>query len=815
MKLHSLNTALLALLVIGLVVPTGAVLEGGVDFPWEENEVGIKPADGPNGDYASFVDGELQVDISDPGINSKAHTEIKNVFLITNNGSQPREVWVTHDASDQITFKIDGESIQGKENKLSLPAGGHRLVSLTINTSGVGSSTILMDNFTLHTTNLPPTVNSVSVTNPSGQDVEVVVETDQQLGTNDGDLHVELTRDGETVTTLTRADFTESGTGPYTYTATFDGDSDGTYDATVTAAKDPAGNDGADSESGSVEISTVGAKAQTTTPTPTSTPTPTETPTPTPSPTPTETATPTPTETPTATPTPTPTETPEDEEEAVEVEVDDDETDTETDDDTQDDTEEDQGIQIRDVSVNDLQDQERNQNVQNQPKAVAEAAVKTKTKKQVSTEKDRQKQKQVDKRVQAAGADALTEVNQDVTLDGSQSIAGSMEAIDREQKIVRAVDVTVPENQRDKPGTLRMEVSKRKLGSTNPTDARMGHMTEEGWQLLETRIVEERANSYVFEARTRSFSPFAMFADNEVEYTWHVNNETYEGQAIDTEFDTPGIYNATLTITNSFGQSDSATSRILVNDPPNVSISEPQNLTAGEPVTLEANVSNEVGNATVTWSFPDGTRKRGTEVTHTFAGGDQTVRVVVEDEYGATGEAEATFAVPSTSGAPTVDEIARGLPFNIRAAGVVLLSILLVLLARRLITGFSLPDVRGLLAAFRRRRGPRIVTLENPGVDVGNRQFTIGELRVEDPDGDLESIEIAVEDETGNQVAHKTIDLRSESDYRATNEIIPPMSRVYVREDGEYTVRVTAQDARDLTDDLDRTGVRVPGATPA
>ncbi len=244
-------------------------------------------------------------------------------------------------------------------------------------------------------------------------------------------------------------------------------------------------------------------------------------------------------------------------------------------------------------------------------------------------------------------------------------------------------------------------------------------------------------------------------------------------------------------------------------------IEVPGNFTAGQPITLRVNVTNEIGNATATWSFPDGTRQVGTEVSHTFDSGDQTVRVVVEDEFGDTTEGEATFAVnPAAGDEPIIDRIAREVPFSVRAAGAVLLSIVFVLLARRLVTGWSFGGLRGVLAAYRRDRGPRIVICDDPAVDIRNRQFVIGELRVEDDDGDLETIGIEVEDHRERPVAHKTIDLSGEAEYHVNDVIIPAISRVYVREDGDYTLRIRAEDARHLTDDEEWLGLRVTGPTP-
>lgn len=71
MHLPSLKSVLFALLLCGLVVPTGAVVtDGARDDVFEQNGLVLKPADGPNGEYASIGDdGNITIDITDPGVN--------------------------------------------------------------------------------------------------------------------------------------------------------------------------------------------------------------------------------------------------------------------------------------------------------------------------------------------------------------------------------------------------------------------------------------------------------------------------------------------------------------------------------------------------------------------------------------------------------------------------------------------------------------------------------------------------------------------------------------------------------------------------
>ncbi|WP_136689387.1 GLUG motif-containing protein [Halorhabdus amylolytica] len=98
----------------------------------------------------------------------------------------------------------------------------------------------------------PPSISTFSVTNPSGQDVQVSFDADEQLST------IEVALTGTESATLTTSDFTETdnGEGTYTYEATYAGSSDGNYAATLETAEDTVGNDGASGQSDTVEVDT-------------------------------------------------------------------------------------------------------------------------------------------------------------------------------------------------------------------------------------------------------------------------------------------------------------------------------------------------------------------------------------------------------------------------------------------------------------------------------------------------------------------------------------------------------------------------------
>lgn len=101
---------------------------------------------------------------------------------------------------------------------------------------------------------------SIGAANPDSQDVEVtVITTGFQLGSATADLDVGIS-DAETAS-LDRDDFTESGTGPWTYVGTYVGASDGTYVVTLNTAQDSGGTDYANGETDSVVVDTSGQVA--------------------------------------------------------------------------------------------------------------------------------------------------------------------------------------------------------------------------------------------------------------------------------------------------------------------------------------------------------------------------------------------------------------------------------------------------------------------------------------------------------------------------------------------------------------------------
>jgi hypothetical protein len=104
----------------------------------------IQPAPGPNGAYASQRGGKLQISVGGAlggnggGVNQNAVTIVRDIFTITNHGSQSVGVWLTDEAK-AVTFKggLKGTSereLEGKNQAVALDPGETLFVGLTVDT---------------------------------------------------------------------------------------------------------------------------------------------------------------------------------------------------------------------------------------------------------------------------------------------------------------------------------------------------------------------------------------------------------------------------------------------------------------------------------------------------------------------------------------------------------------------------------------------------------------------------------------------------------------------------------------------------------
>lgn len=116
----------------------------------------IKPASGQNGEYATLTGGKLHVTVGSAldgnggGVNKNAITSVRNIFTITNQGTQPLGVWVS-DTSKAVSFKggTKWKELEGRKNAVSLNPGETLYVGLTVDTRGKTKGD-LISSMTIH-----------------------------------------------------------------------------------------------------------------------------------------------------------------------------------------------------------------------------------------------------------------------------------------------------------------------------------------------------------------------------------------------------------------------------------------------------------------------------------------------------------------------------------------------------------------------------------------------------------------------------------------------------------------------------------------
>lgn len=95
-----------------------------------------------------------------------------------------------------------------------------------------------------------PSISSFAVSNPSGTDVQVKLQSSEQLDS------LQVTVNGPEAAVLDESDFqaTEAENGGYEYNATYETSSAGTYNVALEVAEDASGNDGVDGQTAQVTV---------------------------------------------------------------------------------------------------------------------------------------------------------------------------------------------------------------------------------------------------------------------------------------------------------------------------------------------------------------------------------------------------------------------------------------------------------------------------------------------------------------------------------------------------------------------------------
>jgi hypothetical protein len=157
-------------------------------------------------------------------------------------------------STGDFTETDNGDGTYTYEATYSGSTEGDYTATLETAEDATGNDGANSESDTVTTDTTAPSISSFGASNPSGQDVTVSFDSDEQLST------ISVSISGAETATLSTSEFIETNNaGTYTYEATYRGSTAGTYDATLDSAKDSTGNDGATGQSDSVTLDTAEA----------------------------------------------------------------------------------------------------------------------------------------------------------------------------------------------------------------------------------------------------------------------------------------------------------------------------------------------------------------------------------------------------------------------------------------------------------------------------------------------------------------------------------------------------------------------------
>jgi PGF-pre-PGF domain-containing protein len=280
--------------------------------------------------------------------------------------------------------------------------------------------------------------------------------------------------------------------------------------------------------------------------------------------------------------------------------------------------------------------------------------------------------------IEELNADAVIQTGETISLSGSRSLVDTSYTVDADRRLVSLFDIPANKNEENESATIRVPVDADEFNGTDPSEATLARRTDDDWQSLPTTVNQSAdegvSGQVVLQTRTPGFSVFGVFARAETTYTWETDGETTENRTAKFTFDEPGLHRVNLTITDAFGRSNTTTYRVLANDPPSVDI-DPGEFPANETVRLQADVTNVIGEETITWRFADNTTTTGQAVERVFERGE-VVNVTVEDQFGATGTAESVAGLRGAN--PILNVFQWQLGFEGRIAVVAVLAVLII-----------------------------------------------------------------------------------------------------------------------------------------
>jgi PKD repeat protein len=143
-------------------------------------------------------------------------------------------------------------------------------------------------------------------------------------------------------------------------------------------------------------------------------------------------------------------------------------------------------------------------------------------------------------------------------------------------------------------------------------------------------------------------------------YAWSFGDGSTGSGATPTHtYATAQTYSATLSVTDTYGLTGSATATVTIGNPiqpPTANAGGPYTGTAGTAITFNGSGSTDPQGQTLTyaWDFGDGTTGTGVRPTHTYAAaGTYTVRLTVTNTSNLTGSATATATIAAAPKPPT------------------------------------------------------------------------------------------------------------------------------------------------------------------
>jgi len=208
-------------------------------------------------------------DITGTDVADSTTVYVKITDGTTTGGTKSVTVSNDNGNSFSITVSDDGNTLDGTASDgdywgaFSVTSGSSNTDSAT-NTLGVdegNQATVTGDldgnsdsgSASVTTDYTSPSISSVNLGELSG-DMTITFDSDEQLGSDTTDLSVRVTGPNGKIYLFDKADFSESGSGPYTYTLSttqaYD-DGSGSYSVSIVDAKDSAGNNGGNDGDGS------------------------------------------------------------------------------------------------------------------------------------------------------------------------------------------------------------------------------------------------------------------------------------------------------------------------------------------------------------------------------------------------------------------------------------------------------------------------------------------------------------------------------------------------------------------------------------